>query len=363
LSTKSDFVLNDKFIYEVIDEILLKFNSVDTIKRYSEKKFIIRDLIALGYIFKLNDAYNVRDLALVQTNFKPVDNYKFIFRLSGSRNFNFVKILIEEALKSEVVVKSLERNNSESQNLLMPSEIYFLFKDGEHLKNYLSEKINVREISDFVKIVPFTERTFDNISIIENKNIFEFKSDQEPIYLNSLIFDSKIYRTVIPGKFDLISEINGRSSYLRSVIPTFGEKYFKIKNRELAIVNSLSKNNIPFIFSQNHGGKEVEYGNIFIPCNYPYIIPQEFYTNLVYINGGLPRKISIPRNTEIINDNKENIGVLAASILMNSNSENIEFYCFINIPTHNKVKKAFVESLKTKMYYLNFNPDEKHRTS
>lgn len=362
LTSNSDIVLNDKFIYKAIDGILLKFNSRGLIENYAEKKFIIRDLIALGYIYKSGDLYKVRDLALVQTNFKPLDEYKFIFRLSGSRNFNFVKTLIEDALKNDVVVKRLERNNSDAQSLLMPSEIYFLFKDSEHLKKYLSEKINARGISDFVKIVPFIERVFDNLSIIGDRNIYEFISDQEPICLNSLNVDSKIYKTIIPGKFDLISEINGRTSYLRSVIATFGEKYFKIKNSELAIVNSLSKNNIPFIFSQNHGGKEVEYGNIFIPCNYPYIIPQEFYTNLVYINGGLPRKISISRNTGLINDNKENIGVLADFILVNSSSENIEFYCFINIPTHNKVKKAFVESLKTKMYYLNFNPDEKHRT-
>ena len=348
VSNNKDIKLTEKFIYKIIDEVLIKSNQFELLNSYLDKMNIIRDLIALGFIIKNDNIYEIRDLALIQTNYKSYN-----FRLSGSRNYDFLMKILLQAKENGIDVNIIDNITSEIQKLLLPKDIYFTFKDKNQFDTFLNTRIHEKKLINFIKIVPYVERKFDNLTIANDNKIYEFIQDT-PVFLNSIEIDNKNYYVIIEGENKLISQKNGKSKYLRSKIDGFGDKYFKIKNYDLAVVNALSLNEIPYIFTKCHGGKSTEYGNLLLLCNYPYKIPQEFYTNLVYINGGLPEKIKL--KSDCLVTNLENIK-LDDLTLANSYKKNgeIDFYYFKNIPVINEVKQSFAKQLKTKLYYIKYD--------
>jgi hypothetical protein len=346
--SNNDIKITEKFIYKIIDEVLIKSNEIDLINSYLDKMNIIRDLIALGFIIKNEEKIEIRDFAFIQTNYKPNN-----FRLAGSRNYYFLKEILLLAKNQEIEVNILENTNSEIQKLLLPKEIYFTFKNTNQFETFLNTKIHEKELFQFIKTIPYKEREFDELIITEENKIYTY-NQIEPIYLNSLEFDDKVYSVIIEGNNKLISEKNGKSKYFHTTIKGFGEKYFKIKNYDLAIINALSKNKLPFVFTKDHKGKSTEYGYLLIFCKYPYKIPQDFFTNLVYINGKLPEKIKL--KSDYIVTNFENT-MLMDVILKNSyrKEEEIEFYLFKNIPVTNNIKQSIVKQLETELYYIKYD--------
>jgi len=358
-SNYKDINLSNLKIYQIVDAILNKNNKGDLQKSWNEKKNILRDLVALGYLKKDTKGYEVRDLALIQTNFITQDS-NYVFRLAGSRNKHFIEVIISEAIKSGVVVKRKKSHPSDTslQEMIMPSEIYFLFQNLQQFENYLNIKINAINLSHYIRIIPYCERTFDNLKITNQRELYTYMGDDEPEYLLDDNFDSTKYVTKIDGDYKLIKQKNTNNMYLMGEIEQFGKKYFKVKDSDLAKVTALAKNKVPFVFSKNHGNKPTEYANVLIPCTSPYVIPQEYYTNLVYINGGLPTKISIKTSNLVFQSPKEieSIGNLEKLILSDNNYNNgeIEFYYFANIPTKNDTKKSLALSLDTKIYYITY---------
>lgn len=339
---KKRFELNHKFIYKIMDEILQLNNYKSS--SYLKKQEVFRNLIALGYIIETDKkrVYKTRDLALLEINSQTIDGYQHIFRLSGARNLPFIKELISIAQKIDAKVEYVPKVQNDIVSLLLPYELYFLFKDLNAFNIFIESNISQGKVNDFVRIVPHCI----NDRIINKK---ENTLDVHKNYNNELqkldTLDLNSLNMLIDGKLKLYKSKNTNNDYWIYE----NNQYIKTDKKDWASMYVLKQNEIPLIYTKYHTGDGSGMCDLYVPIiNETSILPQEYYSDLVYLNGGVPDIISIENNPLVNNSfgNSHSLGNLFDL------TQTTKFQKFSDIK--GEFRTLLAKQLSTNIGYINF---------
>jgi hypothetical protein len=318
---------------------------------------VIKNLRALGYIKVLQDGFNDNrldyiyepsDLALIQTNKSP-QGYSSTFFLSGLRSFEFIEGLCNilqpmiDNCKVNLQVKEIDKSISK----ILPPEIYISFKQNNHIIEFLDAAIDFSAhniaIRSLLKIVPYNSNALADLIRIDVLNLNGYLSITK---LSDVITDIDNGSVIVVNgqncNYSLIKAKNTNSVFIGK---GSSKADYKQINTNLGFVIVYSSNQIPYIFSAHLGN--VGIGS----CKPIYInsevrLPQDVYSKLVYLNGGLPTKHKIVIQSEVKYHYTPNS---FDNIFMNPPNEEVVYYKFeIDL----KQRKQLENILSTTVIYI-----------
>jgi len=317
---------------------------------------IIKNLRALGYIKvsqggvndkRLDYIYEPADLALIQTHKSP-QGFSTTFFLSGLRSFEFIEVLCEilepmiDQGKVQLKVKEIDRSISN----ILPPEIYISFKQNNDVNEFLDGEINfpdVKQIKRFLKILPYDSNVLADLNRIE---VLNFNSYLSTTRLSNVIIDIEEGSSiVINGQNNNYSLLKAKNTNSVFIGKGPDKANYNQINTNLGYVIVYSSNKIPYIYSRH-------IGNVGIGSSKPIYInsevrlPQDVYSKLVYLNGGLPTKHKIVLQPEVQYHNTPNS---FDNIVINPPNEEIIYYKF-DIDLNQR--KQLENILNTKIIYI-----------
>lgn len=358
-SITNEVVLNNKSFEEIIKQakfhkrIFLKESedSIDIIE-------VIKNLRALGYI-KVKQAtdknsdyfYEDKELALIQIKGvpQPFNETGFNFFLSGLRSYEFMKALFVEIagfIRDSEIMLSIKTKSEGKLYDLLPPEIYFIFKNKDVLIKFLQTKINYLdeqiEIAKYIKIVPLLSESLEKLKHIDMINIESYLLQQtlsecEPDLTGRL----EILVEGGPDKYTLVKRNNTDTVFIGKG-PNKGN--YKQINTNLGYIIAYSDNKLPYIFSKHIGNKD---GLLPILINVNVKLPQDIYSKLVYINGGLPSVCSLEFNlTTRFHNSPKTFDNINSKFL----DEKVKFFYEFNLDLNQR--SILEEILSTKIIYI-----------
>ena len=272
---------------------------------------IIKDLRALGYIrvrkktTNNNDffdeyIYQPSDLALLETSCSP-QFYERTFFLSGLRSFEFVEAIIEilKPLIESGQVQISEKVVSSSIAKVLPPEIYLSFKNRKNLDIFLSSKINIYGsdycLSTMIRVIPYNSNALDDLKKIEISN---FNWNELTINLSDMVNNVENDCTIIvEGGNNNYSLLKAKNKNYVFIGKGDNKANYKLINTNLGFTLAYSSNKIPYVFSEHLGNIGIGTSKE-IYINIEVKLPQDVYSKLVYLNGGLPTKYILKATDE-----------------------------------------------------------------
>jgi len=352
--TRRSLGLIKKDLYKCIDYVNSRVNQNQELS-YIDKFEVLRNLIALGYLYeKETDIFSTKPCALIQVNKK---NYTFL--LSGGRNLNFTKEIIKTAISvgAKVIAKSNPTLKSNIANIL-PPEIYFHFDSLDNITLFINSGYNGDKISDYLSLIPFKRKEIFKLSLIgSEEEILKKNSDRRNWKAGDFSFDfsNGVNNYVLDpvhindNNYNCVKFKNDNYLWLGKKRNNLREWIYVEKDWVRAFV--YSQNNIPYLFSKNHGDKELNsYENIYIKTTIP--LPQEYLNFLIYESGGLPIKVKLESKPilDLYYDNNVKGAKQIEIDYIPTLIEGSEYYRFSNISRETRI--IIEKNLNTKIIYL-----------
>jgi hypothetical protein len=231
----------------------------------------------------------------VQTSCSP-QFYARTYFLSGLRSFEFVEglcQLLEHMIKNENVRIGLKSTDSALSKIL-PPEIYLSFKTDKNVEEFLNTEINIfginRCLRTMIKIIPYNSNALADLKKIDvsNLNGQVLRTSLSELVLN--INDGWI--TIVKGENNNYTLLKGKNSNNVFIGKGTDIANYKLINTNLGFVIAYASNKIPYIFSEHLGKRGIGTSKE-IYINSDVKLPQDVYSKLVYLNGGLPSKHKI----------------------------------------------------------------------
>jgi hypothetical protein len=322
----------------------------------------IKNLRALGYI-KVAEQENIHnsyvdeyvfkasDLALVQTSYNP-QFYSRNFFLSGLRSFEFIEALCE-ILKPLIEcnqVKISIKNEFSSLSNGLPPEIYLSFRLDTNVDEFLNSEINIsginRSLRTLIKVIPYNKNALAELKKIEvsNLNGLVLTTNLSDLVLN--IMDECI--TIVKGENDNFTLLKGKNTSNVFIGKGTDIANYKLINTNLGYILAYASNQIPYIFSEHLGNS-----NVGVPkpiyVNTGVKLPQDIYSKLVYLNGGLPSKHKMQAIAEaeiFVHNTPNTFDFIATSCLPSDEVDYFKFDIDLN------QRKQLEDILSTKIIYI-----------
>jgi hypothetical protein len=238
----------------------------------------------------------------------------------------------------------------------MPNEIFFQFDKQEDLANFLNLKIEgCGEIKEYIKLIQHR----NHMAFFEPEKYLQNDQSNHNLYFKDHNGDNTIRDSISINEINLI--LDGTNCKLYKAINPYPKEFWIFENGEYimskdeiwASIYTINKNNQFFIFSKYYTNDGLGNNTLYIPIlnGYP-LIPQDYYTELVRLNGGLPEREEIPKYSVVKSScgKTDELGTL---------EEIIGTIDFLSFKINETGRSILAEKLNTKIAYIDIIKNEK----
>jgi hypothetical protein len=230
---------------------------------------------------------------------------------------------------------------------ILPPEIYLSFKTDKNVEEFLNTEINISGINrclrTMIKIIPYNSNALADLKKIDvsNLNGQVLTTSLSDLVLN--IIDGWI--TIVKGESNNYTLLKGKNTNNYFIGKGTDIANYKLINTNLGFVIAYASNKIPYIFSEHLGKRGIGTSKE-IYINSDVKLPQDVYSKLVYLNGGLPSKHKIHVENEVkFHNNPNSFDNLRISLPS-------EETLFLKFDIDLKQNKQLEEILSTKIIYI-----------